>query len=271
MTYRMGKLALVAALSALSLQASAQSFVELDTIPTVIGIGIGTVPDYRGSDDNQGAIAPFFRHTFTGSQRYIQLNATELSLNLIDSQQFRLGPVLNYHFGRDDDIDDPVVKLMRPIDETVEAGVFGEIAWVDRGNPRNRLILGATLLSDIGGESDGMRLRLNARYWRQVSPAVDLHIGGGLIYADSDYTNHYFGVTPQNVGTSGLPFYTAGSGVNEYYLTLGALAYFTRNWIGLAGVRLSQISGDGKDSPIVSDRGDKSQFIGGIGIGYMWR
>ena len=52
---------------------------------------------------------------------------------------------------------------------------------------------------------------------------------------------------------------------------MGAIAYFSRNWIGLAGVRLSQLAGDAKDSPIVSERGDKFQFIGGIGIGYIWR
>lgn len=260
-----------AVLCAISLDASAQAFIELDTVPTVLGLGVGALPDYRGSDDYTGALAPYFRHTFTGTERYIQLNATELSLNLVNNRGIRFGPVLNYHFGRDDDIDDKVVKRMSSIDDTVEAGVFGELAWTLDGNPRNRLILGLTLLADVGGEADGFRARLNARYWQQVSRAVDVHVGGGLTYADSKYTRHYFGVTRSNVGTSGLPLYDAGSGLNEYYATLGAVAYFNRNWIGMAGVRLSQLASDAKDSPIVSQRGDKFQFIGGIGIGYIWR
>ena len=48
----------------------------------------------------------------------------------------------------------------------------------------------------------------------------------------------YFGVNPQNVGTSGLPFFKAENGVNEYYVTLGGLMYFSRNWLGVAGLRL---------------------------------
>lgn len=260
-----------AALSGVGLEAAAQAFIELETVPTLLGVGVGTVPDYRGSDDNTGAIAPFFRYQFSQSNRYVQLNATELTLNILNSPGFRFGPVLNYHFGRDEDIDDEVVKRMTPIDDTLEAGVFGEVVWREPNNPRNRLIAGVTLLQDVGGESDGMRARFNVRYWRQVTRAVDLHIGAGLIYADSDYTSHYFSVTPQNVGTSGLPFYNAGSDVNEYFLTLGALSYLSRNWLGFAGVRLSQISGDAKDSPIVSERGDKSQFIGGVGVAYVWR
>lgn len=265
------KLAVAAVLSAVPLQAAAQAFIELETVPTTLGVGVATVPDYHGSDDNTGVIAPFFRHTFSPSNRYIQLNATELTLNLLNSPGFRLGPVLNYHPGRDDDVDDDVVKRMRPIDDTVEAGIFGEVVWMEPKNPRNRLIAGVTLLQDVGGESDGLRARFNVRYWRQISQAVDLHLGAGLTYADSDYTNHYFSVTPQNVGTSGLPFFTASSGVNEYFFTLGALGYFSRNWLGFAGIRVAELSGDAKDSPIVSQRGSSTQFIGGAGVAYMWR
>jgi outer membrane protein len=161
---------------------------------------------------------------------------------------------------------------MREIDDTVEVGIFGEAVWADAQNPRNRFILGATALGDAGSEYDGWRLRLNARYWRQVGRSVDLHIGGGLIFADSDYNRHYFSVTPANRGTSGLPLFDAGSSeVNEYFLTLGGVMYFSRNWLGAAGVRASKLSGDAKDSPIVSLRGDSTQFIGGVGLAYMWR
>ena len=263
--------ALAAALATISIDASAQAFLELDTMPAVFGLGVGFAPDYKGSDDKTGAIAPFGRYTFQGSERYIQLNTTELSLNVLDSRGFRFGPVINYHFGRDSDVDDPVIARMREIDATVEVGIFGEVVWADPGNPRNRFILGGTLLWDAGGESDGFRARVNARYWHQVSRAIDLHIGGGFIYGDSKYNSHYFSVTPQNVGTSGLPLFNAGSGVNEYFMTLGGVMYFSRNWMGAAGVRISQITGDPKDSPVVSQQGDKTQVIGGIGIGYMFR
>lgn len=261
----------IAALGALSLEAQAASVLEVDSVPTLIGGVIGVAPDYMGSDDTKGAIAPYARYTFQGTQQYLQLSATELTLNVVNSTKYRIGPVLNYHLGRDDDVDDALVSRMREIKGTVEAGIFGEIAWIESGNPRNRFILGATMLWDAGGESDGFRARVNARYWHQASRAIDLHIGAGLVYGDSSYNDTYFGVNAANVGTSGLPFFSAGSGVHEYFLTLGAIVYFSKEWVGAAGVRLSRINGDAKDSPVVAQRGDSTQTIGGIGLAYMWR
>jgi hypothetical protein len=67
---------------------------------------------------------------------------------------------------------------MHEIDDTGEAGVFDEIAWIDPQNPRNRFILGATLLQDIGDESEGSE-PVERRWWHQISRAVDFNLGGG--------------------------------------------------------------------------------------------
>lgn len=253
---------------ATSFTAHAGSFLEVESVPTILGLGVGSGPDYRGSDETTTAAAPFGRYTFSGQQRYIQLQANEVTLNLIDSSKYRLGPVLNYNFGRDSsEIDDVIVKQMKTIDGKLEAGIFGDVVWAEQGNPRNRFILGATVLK---GE-EGYQTKIGARWWHQVSPAVDLHVGGGFLYADSKYNNHYFGVNADNVGTSALPFYTAGSGVNETYLTLGGLLYLNKEWLLGAGVRFSNLSGDAGDSPIVKTRGDSSQVIGGVAVAYVWK
>ncbi len=247
----------------------ASQFLDLDTIPIFVGAGIGYLPDYRGSDDYMVGGAPNFRYTFEGQQRYVQLFVNELSANLIDSDRYRFGPVLNYHFGRDDDVDDAAVQRMEEIDGTVELGLFGEIVWADQQNPRNRFLLGTTLLQDVGDESEGFRARFSGRYWQQVSRAVDLHLGGGFIYADDDYTDHYFGVNADNVGTSGLPFFATDGGVSEYFITAGALTFLSEQWVVGAGVRYARLTGDAADSPIVDDRGDANQWIAGISLGYI--
>jgi MipA family protein len=251
--------------------AAAQGFLELEQTPVFLGLGIGVAPDYKGSDDSMAGIAPYFRYTFPGQERYVQLFANELSLNLVNSKMFRFGPVLNYHFGRDDGVEDKVVKRMEEIDDTVELGVFGDIAWIDAANPRNRFILGATLLQDVGDESDGFSAKLSARYWHQVHQAVDVQLGGGVIYGNNKYTDHYFGVNADNVGTSGLPAFKAEGGMNEYYLTVGTAVYLSREWVVGAGVRYSRITGDAADSPLVDQRGDENQVVGGIGVAYIWR
>jgi len=240
---------------------------ELEQVRTVIGAGVGMVPDYKGSDDQKGALAPFFRYTWDQA-RYVQLAGNELSLNLIASPNFRLGPIAAFNPERDD-VDDKVVEDMKDLDSSVEIGLFGDVVWPDPGNPRNRFIAGLAAFRD--SESDGNRVRLSGRWWQQVSPTVDLHLGAGVIWTDDDYTDHYFGVNPGNVGTSGLPNFDAEGGVNEVYLTAGGLMQINREWRALALLRVGKLQGDAKDSPLVDDRGDSTQVSFVIGAVYSWR
>lgn len=254
---------------------AAESFIEVESVPHILGLGVGRGPDYRGSDDDVTLAAPFARYTFRGQQRYVQLMFNEASANLIDSAKFQAGPVLNYHFGRntfaESDVEDPVVREMTPIDDTIEAGAFGNVIWVDKANPRNRLSLGSTLLRDVAGESNGMRAKFYARWWHQVALPVDIQLGGGLIWGDKHYNDHYFGVNAANVGTSGLPFYTIGAGIHEYFATAATLVYLSRKWVVGAGVRVATLSEDAKDSPLVDLRGKGSGYvISGLALGYMW-
>ncbi len=248
-------------------------FIELDfeNMPTVFGLGVGTLPDYVGSDDYTVGVAPFFRYTFKGQERYIQLIANEFTVNILNNDKFRFGPLFNYRFGRDDDVDDELVSRMEEIEDTVEAGAFADILWVNASEKRQRFILGARIYQDIGDESDGFRANLNARYWYPIAKPVDLGITAGVFYQDDDYSNHYFGVNAKNVGTSGLPFFTADGGFNEYYAMVGLNVYLSKNWLLSCGIRGSIISGDPADSPLVDQQGDSTQWVGGIGIGYIMR
>src|SRR3954463_14229338 len=117
MKHRLNAIATLLPLLIASSHAAAQAFIQPDTIPAVVGLGVGFAPDYQGSDDYKGVVAPFAHYTLPNSNRYLQLNATELTFNLVNSPKWRLGPVLNYHPGRDD-VHDEAVKRMQKIDGT---------------------------------------------------------------------------------------------------------------------------------------------------------
>jgi len=251
-------------------QAAGALELDMEGTPNVFGVGVGAVPDYRGSDDYTFGVAPFFRYTFQGQERYIQLLANELTVNLLNDKMFRFGPLLNYHFGRTDDVDDELVSRMVEIDDTVEAGAFADIVWADPQEKLRRFIVGAKLYQDVGDESDGLRANISARYWQPVSQPVLFGIGVGAIYQDDDYSDHYFGINNDNVGTSGLPFFAADGGVNEYYMVVSGIFFLNKNWLLSVGVRGSVISGDPADSPIVDQQGDSTQWIGGAGVGYVF-
>jgi len=227
-------------------------------------------PDYLGSDDFTAGAAPFFRWTFAGQERYLQLIVTELSFNVLNDPSFALGPVLNYRFGRDDGVDDKVVKNMEKIDDTVEAGIFGSYTWRNKANPRHRFITSLEFLSDVGGEHDGWLAMAAARYWYPISRPIDVLVGVGATYGNSDYTDKYFGVSSTDAARTGLSQYKADSGFRDVNAQLAAVFHFSINWHLGAGVKYFNLMDDAADSPIVKDRGSRDQFVYGVGLAYSW-
>lgn len=245
--------------------------VEVDRPTNLIGLAVVNTPDYIGSDDYKVKGAPLFRYQFAGSNRYFSLVGAQAKLNLIDSKEWRAGPTLNYNPGRKSgEIDDDQVKQMKSIGSTTELGVFGEYWMFDSANPRNRGNIGLTVLNDSGDGSSGMLYRLSGLALLQVHPEVDLLLGASIQYANSDYMQTYFGVNADNVGTSGLSFHDASAGLENVALTAGGLWYIDKSWMALGVVRYTQLQGDAGDSPIVNDRGDKNQWLAGVGFAYMW-
>jgi outer membrane protein len=211
-----------------------QSPFAIDNVPNIVGVAVGVAPDYWGSDDSQGVGAPFFRWTFEGQERYLQLLATELSLNVLDNANYYFGPVLNYRPGRDDDVDDDVVKKMTEIDGTVELGVMGAYIWRNQANPRHRFIASAQVLGDVGGEYEGWMAMAGVRYW------------------------------------SGLSRFDAGSGFRDINIPVALVFHYSMNWHVAAGFKYFKLLDDASDSPITDLRGSDNQLIAGLGVAYSW-
>ena len=260
----------VCSLMLVSSSQAQQTPFDIENVPNVVGVGVGMVPDYQGSDDYMVGGAPFFRLTLPKSEYYLRLLATDLQANIIDHPWLRLGPAINYRFGRSDDVDDDVVKEMKEIDGTIEAGAFVGIELVDKDNPRQRFLSQIEFLSDVGGEYKGYNVSLTATYYFPVHKAVDLAFGGGVTYTDDNYTETYFGVDQEDAARTGLPVYEAEGGFTLAKLTFAAILHLSESWHIAAGAQWRPLLDDAADSPIVEDRGDKNQWIYGIGAAYSW-
>ena len=220
--------------------------------------------------DGAAGVAPFARIALPKSERYFLLNATELYFNILNDPIMRFGPVLNYRFGRDDDVEDPHVKRMSEIDGTMEAGFFMGFNWKIDGDRRHRLIGEAEALFDVGSEHKGVIGTLSARYWRPLGKMFDLVLGVGMQLADNKYTNKYFGVSASDSSLSGLPFYDAGGGVANFRAMPGVVMHLSQHWHLAAGVRYERIVGDAEDSPVVAIAGSADQWIAGLGVAFSW-
>ncbi len=242
----------------------------IENMPNVIGLGVGLLPDYVGSDDYMVGGAPFFRLTLPNTQYYARLLATDLQINIINHPVFRLGPAVNYRFGRNDDVEDKVVKHMKEIDGTIEAGAFVGIELVDKDNPRQRFLAQVEFLSDVGGEYNGYNYSISASYWMPVSKPLDIMLGAGLAYASDNFMETYFGVDQDNADRTGLPVFKANSGIYMAKLNGGAVLHLSRDWHVAAGVQFRPLLADAEDSPVVEDRGNASQVVAGLGVAYSW-
>jgi MipA family protein len=242
----------------------------IDNVPNIVGIGGGMLPDYIGSDDYMGGAAPFFKWTPEKTEYYAMLLATQLYVNVANHPTFRFGPTVNYRFGRDDDVEDSMVKKMEEIDGTIEAGAFVGYEWKDPQNPMHRWGVTLDFLADVGGEYKGYLASLSARYWIPLSKMFDFGIAVGTTYGDNNYMETYFGVSERDSERSGLSEFKAESGFREVRVIPALTMHFSPQWHAGVGVRYSRLLDDAEDSPIVDDRGDANQWIYGLAVAYAW-
>ena len=237
-------------------------------VPHVVSVAVGTAPDYEGSDDYTFAALPAANFQF--DNRYVRLLGNYLAVNFLNHDVFEFGPAAYYRFGRDDDIDDDVVKRIHEVDDAVELGAFLGVQIFDKANPRIRYGAKLEFLQDVSSEHDGFTVQLSARGWYPVSKMIDLGIAVGGTYASDDYMEAYFGVTPADAGNSGLPIFGAGSGIKDIYAQPMMQIHLSESWHIGAGVRIKGLLNDASDSPTVDRRGSDTQIVAGVGVAYAW-
>jgi MipA family protein len=241
-----------------------------EMVPNMVGIGAGAVPDYVGSDDYTFAAAPALYYQFGNTNRNVSWWGIFGSVNLIDSATWSAGPTLQYRLGRKS-VDDAVVREMSEVDNSWEAGVFvgyqyintQGIPWIARAN------VGAQW--NLNNEYDGTYWWASGQFFFPLREDLFVGVGGGLGGGGSSFNQTYFGVSPANAAASGLPVYSPGGGVSNAYIWPALIWRFHPNWLGAVGGMYSRVTGDAGDSPIVKDRGDANQWIGGVGVAYIWR
>ncbi len=226
-----------------------------------VGLGAGMAPDYEGSDDTEAVPMFMFTHMYD-SGRFVKLMGTNMKVNLLANKQFFVGPALNYRMGRDD-VDNNRVDDMRDIDDAFEAGFFGGIDY-------NNLLVGMEVLYDVSDEHDGWSAQGTLGYRWKATPDLAIIPGVFMTWADDDYMSTYFGVNAGNVGTSGLPNYSATSDIKDAGINLVVNYTPWENW-GIMGLfSYKALLNDAKDSPVVDIEGDDKQVTLGVMATYRW-
>jgi outer membrane scaffolding protein for murein synthesis (MipA/OmpV family) len=253
-------------MKSLKLLCAALLFVGLFAAPVLamehaIGLGVATVPDYEGSDDQKGVPLLMLKGNYD-SGRFFSLLGTNLKVNLVPSKMYSFGPVLNYRMQRHA-VENDQVDAMEAIDAAFEAGAFG-------GIDVNNFLLGVEFLGDVSSEYDGYLVQATAGYRWRAAENLTITPKVFTTYADSNYMDTYFGVNTHNRDYSTLPDYEADSGMKDVGLNL-VVDYKPWDQWGIMGIlSYSSLLNDAKDSPIVDDEGNDKQMYFGLMGTYRW-
>ncbi|MEO5586159.1 MAG: MipA/OmpV family protein [Novosphingobium sp.] len=239
----------------------------------IVGGGAVYGPSYDGSDDYVIDPVPAIQGKLFG----IGINAKNsgLSLDFINDGgnkvSFAFGPSARLRSNRAVHIKDPVVERLGTLKRAIEVGGTAGISF-------NKLITGYDTLSfsvdgriDINGSHGGVVINPAVSYFTPLSKGIAVVIGADAEHADDKFMNYYFSVTPAGNAASGLPVFQAKGGWRK----IGGSAITAFDLDGdLTNGGLSLVAfgsyyreiNDAEFSPLVSIRGSRDQWNGGLGL-----
>lgn len=221
-----------------------------------VGAGIAIVPDYEGSDYYKAAPLLHFRMAWTNG-RYLDFTGNRAKFNIMKDSNLRIGPMVRVRPKRDDDVEDTQVSRMKDVDTAVELGGF--IAY----NLWENFEIGANLLQDVADGHDGYLVGLHVGY-RILKENTMIGLKAFTTYVNNDYMEAYFSTNFYNIGSAQLRPYDADEGFKDVGLTCVISYQINESWGATGVLGYTRLIGDAKDSPVVDDRGDANQLLGGI-------
>lgn len=210
------------------------------------GAGIMVRPTYEGSDEYTVTPLPFISATYD-DQVSIGVGGLEVYWR---RDQFRFGGGLTYNNGREDSKEDGIfstgdnrLRGLGDIDGAIGLKAFGsyDFGWAN---------IGLTATQFTGNDNDGLILAAEASRKIPLSKQLMLRPYIGLTWADQNYTQTFFGVTPTQAANSNFNAYDADAGVKDISIGMDARYSFDQHWFISGRGDLKTFTGDVADSPL---------------------
>lgn len=247
-----------------------------------IGLGVGMVPSYAGSDDYIAFPLPLIVGRVggvgispNGPGFLIDLNPGKPGLAPQKGARIAFGPAFRFRNDRNVQIKDEVVARAGKLDAALEVGGHVAVAWRGVVKPVDQLSVGVQARRDVLGAHGGLVIEPQVTYRAPIGKAFVLQAQMSAEFVDGSFAEYYFTINPAQALATGLPQFRADGGLNRIGTT-AILSYdLDRNplnggWsvTGVGGI--SRLLGDSADTPFTAQRGDANQFILGLGLAYTF-
>lgn len=261
------RFAQVATLLATMLAASLASAAEKPLWELGAGVGVLSMPDYRGADQRRTYVLPIPYVVYRGE--HLQVDRDKVRGLLYQGERsewdISLGAAVPV---RSDD--NAARRGMPDLDPTVEIGPQWSYKlrqpW---GDVTFRLPLRKVLAVDLPDVRDvGTVFTPSVALDRDHHPWPGWHasIATGPVFGDRNYFAYYYGVDARHA-TADRPAWAATSGYGGWQLTLALTKRFKQLWVG-GFLRADHLGGAAfENSPLVRDR---LSWTGGIGISWIF-
>ncbi len=205
-----------------------------------VGMGVASLPAYEGSNSNRLAPAPEF------DVRYKDIAFASMGegigVNILRGATYRAGVAMTYDMGREHNA---ATRLSGTgnVDPALEPKLFGEIAFLP-------VIFHADIRARVTGQS-GVIGDLSAYMPVVANETLQVFVGPSVTFADDNYMNTYFGISPQHAQPQSMfrP-YTANGGIKNVNLGVSAFYHFDKNWFVSASAGIEKLLGSAASSPI---------------------
>ena len=240
-----------------------------------IAAGGAIIPDYEGSDDYRLIPAGALRGrvhgiSFTTRGLYLYVDVVPDKGNL----GFDAGPIVGLRFNRTGKIKDDFVNRLPDRKTAVEVGGFVGVSAKGLTNPYDTLAFRLDVVKDVASAHQSTIFTPNVEFTTPLSRSFYVGTSLSADFVSNRFADYYFTISPADALASGLPAFNANGGMKDW--KLGMLANYAlsgdlRHGVSVFGTgTYSRLVGDFKRSPIVSDRGSASQWLGAVGLAYSF-
>ena len=241
-----------------------------------IGIGVGMMPDYSGSNDYRLTPAPMLRGRVSGIS--FATRGPGIEVNLVPRSKekfsFSAGPIAGLGLNRTGKIKDPLVALLPRRKTAIELGGFVGGSFRGLTNPYDSLGAKVAVTHDVGHAHRSTMVSPSVDFSTPLSRSTYVGVAAGLDFVSTRYAQYYFGVTPAEAALSTLPAFAPKGGLKDWKVNLLAVQSLSGNLLkglSLGGtLGYSRLLGDFKRSPLVAQRGKAGQWLGAVGLGYSF-
>jgi len=230
------------------------------------GAGLITIPDYRGSSERQVLGLPIPYVIYRGDR--VKVDRGGISGEIFKDSRWELD--LSANASPPANSDDNAVRAGMPdLSPTIELGPKLKFNLAEP-HPGMKLTLNLPVRAVISIDgSDFQQIGWLAQpnlniYARDFYHGWNLGLQAGVLFADSEYHDYYYGVSEQFV-TASRPAFDADGGYSGAVLLSSLSKRFDRYWVG-GFLRYDNLSGVAfEDSPLL-----EKEYSLMAGVGFAW-